>query len=40
MLRELLAEPGRTVIVSTHEPDWFDGLATSEVRLVAGRVAA
>jgi heme ABC exporter ATP-binding subunit CcmA len=40
LLREVLAEPGRTVIVSTHEPDWFDALATAEVRLVGGRVAA
>ncbi len=40
LMREVLAEPGRTVIVSTHEPAWFDGLATREVRLAAGRVAA
>jgi len=40
VLREVLAEPGRTVIVSTHEPTWFEGLATAEVRLAAGRVAA
>ncbi|MEP6640299.1 MAG: heme ABC exporter ATP-binding protein CcmA [Gaiellales bacterium] len=40
VLREVLAEPGRTVIVSTHEPAWFEGLATAEVRLAAGRVAA
>jgi heme exporter protein A len=40
LLREVLGDAGRTVIVSTHEPDWFGGLATSEVRLVAGRVAA
>ena len=40
LLREVLAEPGRTVIVSTHEPGWFDGLATSEVPIRAGRVAA
>ena len=30
----------RTVLVSTHEPGWFDGLATAEVRLADGRVAA
>jgi heme exporter protein A len=40
VLREVLGEPGRTVIVSTHEPDWFDGLATGQVRIDAGRVAA
>jgi heme exporter protein A len=40
LMREVLAEPGRTVIVSTHEPAWFAGLATREVRLAAGRVAA
>jgi len=40
LLRDVLAEPGRTVIVSTHEPGWFEGLATAEVRLVGGRVAA
>ncbi len=40
VLREVLAEPGRTVIVSTHEPGWFEGLATAEVRLASGRVAA
>ena len=39
LLREVLAEPGRTVIVSTHEPAWFDGLATSEVPIRDGRVA-
>jgi heme ABC exporter ATP-binding subunit CcmA len=40
LLREVLAEPGRTVVVSTHEPAWFDGLATGEVPIRAGRVAA
>jgi len=40
LLRDVLSEPGRTVIVSTHEPGWFDGLATSEVQLASGRVAA
>jgi heme ABC exporter ATP-binding subunit CcmA len=40
LLREVLREPGRTVIVSTHEPGWFDGLATSEVPIRDGRVAA
>ncbi|HEX3330116.1 MAG TPA: heme ABC exporter ATP-binding protein CcmA [Gaiellales bacterium] len=40
LLREVLAEPGRTVIVSTHEPAWFEGLATSQVPIRAGRVAA
>ena len=40
LLREVLAEPGRTVIVSTHEPAWFEGLATSRVPIAAGRVAA
>jgi heme exporter protein A len=39
LLREVLAEAGRTVIVSTHEPTWFGGLATSEVPIRAGRVA-
>ena len=40
LLREVLAEPGRTVIVSTHEPAWFEGLVTSRVAIAAGRVAA
>ncbi|HEX5556285.1 MAG TPA: ABC transporter ATP-binding protein [Gaiellales bacterium] len=40
LLREVLAEPGRTVIVSTHEPGWFAGLATTEVPIRDGRVAA
>jgi heme ABC exporter ATP-binding subunit CcmA len=40
VLREVLSEPRRTVIVSTHERAWFEGLATAEVRLAAGRVAA
>jgi heme ABC exporter ATP-binding subunit CcmA len=40
LLREVLAEPGRTVIVSSHEPAWFEGLATSEVPIHSGRVAA
>jgi heme ABC exporter ATP-binding subunit CcmA len=40
LLRDVLAEPGRTVIISTHEPGWFDGLATAEVRLADGLVAA
>jgi heme ABC exporter ATP-binding subunit CcmA len=40
VLRGLLGEPGRTVIVSTHEPEWFGGLATAQVRIEAGRVAA
>jgi heme ABC exporter ATP-binding subunit CcmA len=40
LLREVLAERGRTVIVSTHEPAWFEGLATSEVPIHSGRVAA
>jgi heme ABC exporter ATP-binding subunit CcmA len=40
VLREVLAEPGRTVIVSTHEAAWFEGLASAEVRLESGRVAA
>jgi heme exporter protein A len=40
VLRDVLAEGGRTVIVSTHEPEWFAGLATASVRIEAGRVAA
>jgi heme exporter protein A len=40
VLRDVLSEPGRTVLVSTHEPSWFDGLATAEVHLAGGRVAA
>jgi hypothetical protein len=39
-VREVLAEPGRTVIASTHEPAWFGGLATTEVPIRDGRVAA
>jgi heme exporter protein A len=40
VLRDVLSEPGRTVVVSTHEPGWFDGLATAQVHLADGRVAA
>jgi len=40
LLREVLAEAGRTVIVSTHEPAWFADVATREVPIRAGRVAA
>ena len=40
LLRDVLSEGGRTVIVSTHEPGWFEGLATSALHLTGGRVAA
>jgi heme exporter protein A len=40
VLRDVLSGPGRTVIVSTHEPGWFDGLATARIQIDAGRVAA
>jgi len=40
LLRDVLAEPDRTVVVATHEPDWFDGLTTRRVELEAGLVAA
>jgi heme exporter protein A len=40
VLRRFLAEPGRTVVVATHEPEWFDGLGGRIVPMAAGRVAA
>jgi len=40
LLREVLGEEGRTVLAATHEPEWFAGLATREVPVRAGRVAA
>ena len=39
LLREVLAEEGRTVVVATHEPEWFAGLATRQVLMRAGRAA-
>jgi ABC-type histidine transport system ATPase subunit len=36
----VLSEPGRTVVVSTHEPEWFRDFATAQVRIEAGRVEA
>jgi ABC-2 type transport system ATP-binding protein len=40
VLRRFLAEPGRTIVVATHEPAWFDGLGGRVVAMAAGRVAA
>jgi heme exporter protein A len=40
VLRRFLAEPGRTVVVATHEPEWFDGLGGRVIPMAAGRVAA
>jgi heme exporter protein A len=40
VLRSFLAEPGRTVVVATHEPEWFDGLGGRIVAMAAGRVSA
>jgi heme exporter protein A len=40
LLREVLSEEGRTVLVATHEPEWFAGVATRQVPVRAGRVAA
>jgi heme exporter protein A len=40
VLRRFLAEPGRTILVATHEPEWFDGLGARVVPMAAGRVAA
>jgi energy-coupling factor transporter ATP-binding protein EcfA2 len=40
VLRRFLAEPGRTVVVATHEPEWFGGLGGRVVAMAAGRVAA
>ena len=40
VLRRFLAEPGRTILVATHEPEWFDGLGGRVVPMAAGRVAA
>ena len=40
VLRRFLAEPDRTIVAATHEPEWFAGLESRVVRLDAGRVAA
>ena len=40
VLRRFLAEPGRTVVVATHEPEWFGGLGGRVVAMSAGRLAA
>jgi heme exporter protein A len=40
LLRGVLADEGRTVLVATHEPEWFTGVATRQVRVRDGRVAA
>jgi heme ABC exporter ATP-binding subunit CcmA len=40
VLRALLARGGRTVIAATHEPDWFGGLATRRIAILAGRTGA
>jgi heme exporter protein A len=37
-LRGVLRDGGRTVLVATHEPEWFAGLADRTVALRAGRV--
>ena len=39
-LRRFLAEPGRTIVIATHEAEWFAGLDGRVVRMDAGRVAA
>jgi heme exporter protein A len=40
VLRRFLAEPGRTIVVATHEPEWFAGLGGRTVAMSAGRLAA
>jgi heme exporter protein A len=40
LLRQLLADGGRTVLAATHEPAWFDGLRGRVVALEQGRVVA
>jgi heme ABC exporter ATP-binding subunit CcmA len=40
LLREVLGDGGRTVLAATHEPEWFAGVATRQVRVRSGRVAA
>jgi heme exporter protein A len=40
LLHRFLAEPGRTTVVATHEPDWFEGLGGRVIRMDAGRVGA
>jgi heme exporter protein A len=40
VLRRFLAEPGRTILAATHEPEWFAGLDGRVVAMDAGRVAA
>src|SRR5436190_4897576 len=40
VLRRFLAEPGRTIVVATHEREWFDGLDDRIVRMAAGRAEA
>jgi heme ABC exporter ATP-binding subunit CcmA len=40
VLRRFLAEPGRTIVVATHEPEWFDGLGGRVVAMAAGKLAA
>ena len=39
VLCRFLAEPGRTILAATHEPEWFSGLEDRVVRMDAGRVA-
>ena len=40
VLRGFLAEPGRTILAATHEPEWFAGLENRVVAMDAGRVTA
>ena len=40
VLRRFLAQPGRTTMVATHEPDWFEALGGRVVGMDAGRVGA
>ncbi|HEX2172302.1 MAG TPA: heme ABC exporter ATP-binding protein CcmA, partial [Dehalococcoidia bacterium] len=38
LLAELLAESGRTVLLSTHHPEWAERFATREIALAGGRI--
>ncbi|MDX6534691.1 MAG: heme exporter protein [Gaiellales bacterium] len=40
VLRALLAGREGAALIATHEPEWFDGLATGAVRMEQGRAAA
>jgi heme ABC exporter ATP-binding subunit CcmA len=39
VLRTLLAGRDGAALIATHEPDWFDGLASGELRMAQGKAA-